>query len=538
MNMAFYIARKDFRLHLRSSRFVLTLLLCLLLVPFTILTGTDNYFIRQTACQQGKAAADSALNSAYVWSQVRPLVIKETEPLSIFCEGVTPGMGIYNQILLDAYPLLPQTNISNDYSVIGFKQAEIRGDTGNNDNVFLNTFSYTDFTGIIGLVFSLLALVFSYDAFSHEKESGMLRMVFSRPVNRVSFLLGKIGGIFLVLVFPALLCFAVSTGYLVYAGISLPATGWNGILLLLLLTFGFIFVCILLGILISLLVRTSEQALTISLLLWMGMVFILPPVSSYLAETIAPIPLYRNIETQMELLDNELYYKLKDIRQKYEKEEKVETEMALFNNMGADGFVDKWGITIPFAHAIRGTHTESEPMRIAYSDRKWQLQKEYLEKLKRQIRLKHWLACLSPLQVFQETALRICHTAPDNYLSYMDEVREYRQTVWEYFTANYLFSSYAYFTTQSEKDFMTNEEMDNLCQEYDKSWSEEKKADFLKSIDDRPKLDTKGLPRFTQQMVSIREQEKSFLDAFLFFAMASLVLIYITTKLSARYDIR
>jgi len=66
MNMAFYIARKDFRLHLRSSRFVLTLLLCLLLVPFTILTGTDNYFIRQTACQQGKAAADSALNSAYV----------------------------------------------------------------------------------------------------------------------------------------------------------------------------------------------------------------------------------------------------------------------------------------------------------------------------------------------------------------------------------------------------------------------------------------------------------------------------------------
>lgn len=85
---------------------------------------------------------------------------------------------------------------------------------------------------------------------------------------------------------------------------------------------------------------------------------------------------------------------------------------------------------------------------------------------------------------------------------------------------------------------MTNEEMDNLCQEYDESWSEEKKADFLKSIDDRPKLDTKGLSRFTQQMVNVREQEKSFLGAFLFFAMASLVLIYITTKLSARYDIR
>ena len=98
MNMIHFIALKDFKQHLRSSRFFLTLLLCLLFLPFTLLTGTDYYCARQTVCEQRQATADSALNNAYVWSQVRPLVIKQTEPLSIFCQGVTPNMGIYNRI--------------------------------------------------------------------------------------------------------------------------------------------------------------------------------------------------------------------------------------------------------------------------------------------------------------------------------------------------------------------------------------------------------------------------------------------------------
>lgn len=537
MNMIYSIALKDFMQHLRSSRFFLTMLLCLLFLPFTLLTGTDYYCARQTVHQQRQAMADSTLKNAYVWSQVRPLVIKQTEPLSIFCQGVTSNMGTYNQILLNTYPLLPYAYSDKDHSIIGYKQENVQGDTGNNENIFLNTFSYIDFTGMIGLVFSLLALVFSYDAFSHEKETGMLRMIFSHPVNRLAFLFGKIGGICFVLVPPVVLCYAVSAGYLIYAGISLPETFWNGILLLSILTVGFIFVCILLGILISLLASTSEQALTVSLLLWIGMVFILPPVSSYLAETIAPIPLYRNIEAKMNLLDDERYQKLEEIEEKYMKEEKVKTVMTLFNNMGGDGFMDKWGITASFAHAIRHTHAESELTRLIYSDRKWILQKDYLNKLERQIRLRYWLSCFSPLQIFQEAAQHICRTSPENYLSYMNEVRNYRQEIWNYFIEHKLFSSYSYFTTQNEEDFMTNQRMKEVCREYD-TLSEEGKTNFLQKIENRPKLDTEELPRFTQQTASIHEQVKDCLNAFLFFTIASLMLIYITMKISVRYDIR
>ena len=139
MNMICSIALKDFKQHLRSSRFFLTLLLCLLFLPFTLLTGTDDYCARQTVCEQRQAMADSALNNTYVWSQVRPLVIKQTEPLSIFCQGVTSNMGTYNQILLNTYPLLPYAYSDKDCSIIGYKQTEVQGDTGNNENIFLNT---------------------------------------------------------------------------------------------------------------------------------------------------------------------------------------------------------------------------------------------------------------------------------------------------------------------------------------------------------------------------------------------------------------
>ena len=537
MNMIYSIALKDFKQHLRSSRFFLTLLLCLLFLPFTLLTGTDDYCARQTVCEQRQAMADSALNNTYVWSQVRPLVIKQTEPLSIFCQGVTSNMGTYNQILLNTYPLLPYAYSDKDCSIIGYKQTEVQGDTGNNENIFLNTFPCTDFTGMIGLVFSLLALIFSYDAFSHEKETGMLRMIFSHPVNRLTFLFGKIGGICLVLVPPVIVCYTISAAYLIYAGIPLSEAVWSGIVLLSMLTLSFIFVCILIGILISLLASTSEQALTVSFLLWIGMVFILPPVSGYLAETIAPIPLYRNIEAKMKSLDDERYEKLKEIRRKIAKEEKVKTEMTLFNNMGEDGFMDKWGITIPFAHAIRRIHAESEPIRLDYADQKWILQKDYLNKLERQIHLRYWFSCFSPLQIFQETAQHICRTSPENYLSYMDEVRSYRQTVWNYFIENKLFSSYSYFTTQNEEDFMTEQRMDEVCREYD-SLGEEGKINFLQNIENRPKLDTQELPRFIQQTASIREQIKECLNAFFFFSITSLILIYTTIKIAVRYDIR
>lgn len=160
-----------------------------------------------------------------------------------------------------------------------------------------------------------------------------------------------------------------------------------------------------------------------------------------------------------------------------------------------------------------------------------------MDKLERQIRLRHRFSRFSPLQIFQETAQHICRTSPENYLSYMDEVRNYRQEVWNYFIENRLFGSYSYFTTQQEEDFMTEQKMDESFRKYEQL-SEEEKTMAIQKMENRPKLNTQELPRFTQQTANIPEQIKACSNAFLFFTLTSLLLIYVTIKIAVRYDVR
>ena len=61
----------------------------------------------------------------------------------------------------------------------------------------LATFRLLDLEFVFSVVLSLFAVVFAYDAVSGEKESGTLRLVFSNPVPRHLFILGKMAGAFL-----------------------------------------------------------------------------------------------------------------------------------------------------------------------------------------------------------------------------------------------------------------------------------------------------------------------------------------------------
>ena len=62
---------------------------------------------------------------------------------------------------------------------------------------------------------SLLALVFSYDAVTREREEGTLRFIFSSSVSRHSFLLGKWLGVVLTVLPILLACFLLALGLVV-----------------------------------------------------------------------------------------------------------------------------------------------------------------------------------------------------------------------------------------------------------------------------------------------------------------------------------
>lgn len=536
MKSILYIAWKDFRLHLRSARFLVAMLFCFCFVPFVILTATEEYRQRRSDSLYGELVADSLLRHTYVWSGMRPVVVKQAEPLSVISQGVTPMLGIYNQINLNEYPLLPHPFRITNYYTMGRVDQINEGDTGGRGNQLLNAYAYTDLAGTMALIFSLLALIFSYDAFSREKEEGTLRLLLASPVSRRAFLAGKLVGGWLALMPLVLLCLLQAAGWMAYTGCPLREAEWSGLGWLLLLTWGLVVVCTLAGLLVSLLMRTSAQALTVGMLLWLGLAFIVPNVADYVAETCCPIPLYKNVQTALDKLDAERNQQVWQVRERCVQRMQVDIHMTLFNvQYLEEGFVDKWGITQKEARMQSCLLGESEPLRIRYSDRKWELQQAYLDQIGKQLRLRRYLSFLSPVQLYEKTASRLCRTSAEDYLAYMDEVRRYRQAYIDFLVRDSLFSSYAYFTTQREEEFFTTERMASLQQR--RPTPEEVEA-MMAQVRSRPFLDVGRMPRFRQSMPDAQGQAKSCAGTLLFFLLLSAGLLAGADRLAGSYDVR
>jgi ABC-type transport system involved in multi-copper enzyme maturation permease subunit len=78
---------------------------------------------------------------------------------------------------------------------LGEKPWLAEGTSAVRDNPFLASFFSIDFVDIAAIIFSLLALLFSYDVFTREKEDGTLKLQMANSVGRSRFLAGKVLGI-------------------------------------------------------------------------------------------------------------------------------------------------------------------------------------------------------------------------------------------------------------------------------------------------------------------------------------------------------
>ena len=171
MRNVWIFARKEFLLNVRSSRFVVGLLLCLVIVLFTMIVSVSDYQIQKEVCEAEARQAGEEMRSCLVWSKVSPKLVREPEPLSLLSRGITNNVGYIVSIDLWEIPFLP----------LQFNWAQ--------NSPFMKVFPPFDFSAVLSVMISLLALVFSYDAVTREREEGTLRFIFSSSVSRHSFLL-------------------------------------------------------------------------------------------------------------------------------------------------------------------------------------------------------------------------------------------------------------------------------------------------------------------------------------------------------------
>lgn len=147
------------------------------------------------------------------------------------------------------------------------------------------------------LVMSLLALVFSYDLISGEKEAGTLRLMLSFSTPRDTVLIGKWIGGYLVLSLSFLLTACCSLGVVVlYPGMVLSGNDLIAFAVLvgaILLYTGSFYS---LGLLVSTVTSRAFTSITVLVALWVGMSIGVPNLSPYVARMLIPAPALQEVE--------------------------------------------------------------------------------------------------------------------------------------------------------------------------------------------------------------------------------------------------
>ena len=434
--MIWLIAKKDFLLNLISARFFIGFMLCLVVIPFTLVVSVDHYKNQVRVHQVYEKEVEKGKEEIRVYSQIRPEIVIPPEPLSIFSSGISGNTGNRVKIQLGEYPLFPS------------------GHTATRDNPLLNAFFSIDFVTVIAILMSLLALVFSYDIFTREREDGTLKASFANKLNRTAFLTGKLLGIIITLAPILLFCFLLGVLVIMLSpAVHFSAGDWGGVALLFLSSLLYMAVFILLGMFISSRSQRSSTSIVVSLLCWIWFLFLTPNIASYIAQSFVKTEMYDNVQFALNDLDSQFRKENQEKRKTLENEFEKFTFASMNSSTYSDGTEIMTGCERIFFEFTRRHNIWKEPTRIDYADKKWAVQKKYLNDLVYQEKVREYLSWLSPAGLFEQIADLQCHTSMVSFLRYMDHIRVYRESLIRYFKDKKLFESYSYFTPQPESTF-------------------------------------------------------------------------------------
>ena len=298
------LIQKEIMHHILSVRFVALLLMCALLIPLTLSINYRRYSQNLTDYQESvkrtrTEAKENPPNAQDPNVEVSKFFLKPT-PLSVFANGLEEALPTY----------LGMTRNGVRQGSAGISQASVAYALGNLDFLF-----------IIGTVFSLLALLFTFDAVAGEREAGTLRINLSNPLPRDVFLWSKLIGGYIVFVIPFLVSFLLGLLLIVWQGfplgelkVALPVLGLTLVSLL------YIAVFFAIGVVISTYLDNAKTALIVAFTFWVFAVLIAPRGAFVVAKLAVPTRTQQTVYMEKSALHNNL---MKD------KQDKINKKMAL-----------------------------------------------------------------------------------------------------------------------------------------------------------------------------------------------------------------
>ena len=382
--MLMTLIQKEIMHHILSVRFVALLLMCLLLIPLTLSINYRRYSQNLTDYQESvkhaqAEAKENPPNAQDPNTEVSKFFLKPT-PLSVFVNGLEEALPTY----------LGMTRNGVRQSSTGLAQASVAYVLGNLDFLF-----------IVGTVFSLLALLFTFDAVAGEREAGTLRMNLSNSLPRDIFLWSKLIGGYIVFIVPFLVSFLLGLLLLTWQGfplgefkVALPVLGLTLISLL------YIAVFFAIGVFISTYLDNAKTALIVAFTFWVFAVLVVPRGAFVIAKLVAPTRTQQAVYMEKTALRNNL---AKD------KEEKIWKKIAeVFDSGGGIAISTNDPKTQEKMDEIRGPIEEQ--FRLEFQNRTDKIDRDYQREKDRQEQVGETLSRIAPTSSLTYSAMNLTQT--------------------------------------------------------------------------------------------------------------------------------
>lgn len=404
------IIRKEILDHLMSLRFAIACVLCFIVILCSLFVRHQDYGQTLKAYDEDSRAAKSNLDKLdhpwiLIWRGIP--VYHPPNPLKIFVRGVEDQNGYKVTVLSAGLPYFETAGIANP---------------------LLSLFPSMDMLTFVGIIMSLLAVVFGHDVICGEKERGTLRLMLSYGVPRDTVLLAKWIGGYMTLIIPFLLAVISGAAFvMVQADVALTGLQWRQFAGVCVISLLYIAVMFSAAMWISCVTARSSTSIMVLVTLWMVFVLAIPNLSSFLAQTWRPTRNLQEVE-QARITSVATIWK-----------DHVEKEMEKYDK--AHGFEKGWQRRINWGDwnakkrvAERRKH-ELELERGAHLKRVRMFRQEnesFMRELDSQIALSRWISRVSPFSCFAMAATELTDTGIHSKRRFMDQIQSYQAILCEY----------------------------------------------------------------------------------------------------------
>jgi ABC-type transport system involved in multi-copper enzyme maturation permease subunit len=284
--MIWTITKKEILEQFISVRFIILTLICVTLLPMSLFVSYRGY--KNQVADYNRSVKLSQenienLNLSQVFTGDFSIKgYRPPSPLSVFASGLSESM---------------------PNSLEAKKSGLTLVEGGDKSDSILTITGKIDFMFILMIVFSLLAILFTFDAICGEKEKGTLRASLSNSIPRDKYILGKYFGTMFTLLLPLIVSILIGLILLVLLGYQLATDEiLTRIFLIILNSIIFISIFSCIGLLISTRVNSSKTSIILLVSIWIILMFVIPKGSDIVARAFLPVESDEVIELQKQLV--------------------------------------------------------------------------------------------------------------------------------------------------------------------------------------------------------------------------------------------